>query len=175
MNLGTTRLRGRPRNRWQYKVREDGRIVGGEGWQEKVHNREEWKKLLRTVRNCCILHMPTEWMNVILFHSTLKVCSPFPPPTIGLLPSLAVRYRHQLYPYNTPYKYTLCSCIIFSPLLPEDEGTKILENVGTSSSKNIKLHSGRLNSSSSFRCGLYSFIFIFIHLFSIPETQPKWI
>jgi hypothetical protein len=26
-------------------VREDGRIVGGEGWQEKVHNREEWKKL----------------------------------------------------------------------------------------------------------------------------------
>jgi len=27
-------------------VREDGRIVGGEGWQEKVHNREEWKKLL---------------------------------------------------------------------------------------------------------------------------------
>jgi len=29
--------------RW---VREDGRIVGGEGWQEKVHNREVWKKLL---------------------------------------------------------------------------------------------------------------------------------
>jgi len=28
-------------------VREDGRIVGGEGWQEKVCNREEWKKLLR--------------------------------------------------------------------------------------------------------------------------------
>jgi len=22
-------------------VREDGRIVGGEGWQERVHNREE--------------------------------------------------------------------------------------------------------------------------------------
>jgi hypothetical protein len=31
MNLGTTRLRGRPRNRWQYEVREDGRILGGEG------------------------------------------------------------------------------------------------------------------------------------------------
>jgi hypothetical protein len=39
MNLGTTRLRGRPRNRWQDGVREDGRIVGEEGWQEKVHNR----------------------------------------------------------------------------------------------------------------------------------------
>jgi hypothetical protein len=45
MNFGTTRLRGRPRNRRQDEVREDGRIVGGEGWQEKVHNREEWKKL----------------------------------------------------------------------------------------------------------------------------------
>jgi len=31
MNLGTTRLRGRPRNRRQDEVREDGRIVGGEG------------------------------------------------------------------------------------------------------------------------------------------------
>jgi hypothetical protein len=25
-------------------VREDGRIVGGEGWKENVYNREEWKK-----------------------------------------------------------------------------------------------------------------------------------
>jgi len=60
MDLGTTRLRGRPRNRWQDEVREGGRIVGGEGWQEKVHNREERKKLLRTARNCLILHMPME-------------------------------------------------------------------------------------------------------------------
>ena len=44
-------------------VREDGRIVDEEGWQEKVYNREEWKKLLRTARNCRILHMPMEWMN----------------------------------------------------------------------------------------------------------------
>jgi len=60
MNLETTRLRGRPRNRWQVEVREDGRIVGGEGWQEKVYKREEWKKLLRMARKCHILHMPTE-------------------------------------------------------------------------------------------------------------------
>jgi len=32
MNLGTTRLRGRTRNRWQEGGREDRRIVGGEGW-----------------------------------------------------------------------------------------------------------------------------------------------
>jgi hypothetical protein len=37
-NLGKTRLRGRPRNRWQEELREDGRIVGGERWQGKVHN-----------------------------------------------------------------------------------------------------------------------------------------
>jgi len=60
MNLGTTRLRGRPRNRWQYEVREDGKIVGGEGWQEKVHNREKWKKLLRKTRNRRILHTSME-------------------------------------------------------------------------------------------------------------------
>jgi len=41
-------------------VREDGRIVGGEEWQEKVRNIEEWKKLLRMARNHCILHMPME-------------------------------------------------------------------------------------------------------------------
>ena len=32
-NLETTRLRGRPRNRQQYEVIEDGRTAGGEGWQ----------------------------------------------------------------------------------------------------------------------------------------------
>jgi hypothetical protein len=41
-------------------VREDGRIVGGEEWQEKVYNREEWKMLLRTVRNRRILHIIME-------------------------------------------------------------------------------------------------------------------
>jgi len=33
MNLGTTRLRGTPRNRWQNEVREDGRVVEGEELQ----------------------------------------------------------------------------------------------------------------------------------------------
>jgi hypothetical protein len=61
--LERTRLRGRPRNRWQDEVKEDGRIVGGEGWQEKVHNREEWKRLLTMARNHRILHMPMEWLN----------------------------------------------------------------------------------------------------------------
>jgi hypothetical protein len=60
MNLETTMLRGRPRNRWQDEVRKDGRIVGGEEWQEKVYNREEWKKLLRKARNRRILQMPME-------------------------------------------------------------------------------------------------------------------
>jgi len=45
------RLRGRPRNRWQDDLREDGILVGGIGCKERVYNREEWKKLLRTARN----------------------------------------------------------------------------------------------------------------------------
>jgi hypothetical protein len=57
---GTTRLRDRPRNRWKDEVREDGRIVGGEGLKEKVHNREEWKKLLRMATNHRILYMSME-------------------------------------------------------------------------------------------------------------------
>ena len=60
MNLETTRPRGRPRNRWLDKVREDGRMVGGEEWQEKVYDREEWKRLLRTARNHRILYMPMD-------------------------------------------------------------------------------------------------------------------
>jgi len=41
-------------------VRKDRQIVGGEGWQEKVCNTEEWKKLLRMARNRHIVHMPME-------------------------------------------------------------------------------------------------------------------
>jgi hypothetical protein len=40
-NLESTRPRGRPRNRGQDEAREDGKMVGGEEWQEKVYNREE--------------------------------------------------------------------------------------------------------------------------------------
>jgi len=60
MNLETTRLRGRPRNRWQDEVGVDGRLVGGKGWKETVYNTEEWKKLQRTARNPRILHIAME-------------------------------------------------------------------------------------------------------------------
>ena len=60
MNLETTRPRGRPRNRWLDEVWEDGRMVGREEWQEKVYDREEWKRLLRTARNHHILYMPMD-------------------------------------------------------------------------------------------------------------------
>jgi hypothetical protein len=35
MNWESTRPRGSLRNRWQDEVREDGKIIGGEEWQEK--------------------------------------------------------------------------------------------------------------------------------------------
>jgi hypothetical protein len=35
-------------------------MVHGEEGQEKVYNREEWKKLQRMARNHRILHMPME-------------------------------------------------------------------------------------------------------------------
>jgi hypothetical protein len=60
MNLDTTRPIGRPRNRWHDEVKEDGKMVSREEWQEKVYKREEWKKLLRTAKNRCILHMAME-------------------------------------------------------------------------------------------------------------------
>jgi hypothetical protein len=48
MNLETTMLRGRPSNRWQDEVREDGRIVGG-GRDEYITERNG-KKLQRMAR-----------------------------------------------------------------------------------------------------------------------------
>jgi hypothetical protein len=35
-------------------------VVNGEEWQEKVYNRGEWKKLVRTARNRRILLMLME-------------------------------------------------------------------------------------------------------------------
>jgi hypothetical protein len=60
MNLETIILKYGPRNRWYDEVRGGGRTVGGELWPEKVYDREEWKKLLRTARNRRILHKPME-------------------------------------------------------------------------------------------------------------------
>jgi hypothetical protein len=37
VNLGRRSLRGRTRNRWQDEVREDGRLIGGKGWKERVY------------------------------------------------------------------------------------------------------------------------------------------
>jgi hypothetical protein len=37
MNLETTMLRGRPRNKWQDEVRGYRRLVGGKGWKERVY------------------------------------------------------------------------------------------------------------------------------------------
>jgi hypothetical protein len=36
VNFGT-----RPRNRWQDGVRNNGRLVGGKGWKERLYIREE--------------------------------------------------------------------------------------------------------------------------------------
>jgi hypothetical protein len=60
MNLESKRPRVRPRNRWQDEVREDGKLIGGKVWKERLYNREEWKKLLRMARKHCILHMSLE-------------------------------------------------------------------------------------------------------------------
>ena len=60
MNLETTRPRGRQRNRWLDEVRDDGGMVSGEEWQEKVYDREEWKRLMRMARNHRILYMPMD-------------------------------------------------------------------------------------------------------------------
>jgi hypothetical protein len=59
MNLGTTRLRGRPRNGWQDEAREDGRIVRGEGWWEKICNKG-MEEAPENSKESSLLHMPME-------------------------------------------------------------------------------------------------------------------
>jgi len=63
INLEGKSLRGRQRNRWLDEVREDGSLVGGEGWKERVYNSEEGEKLLRTVWDRRNLHKSMELMN----------------------------------------------------------------------------------------------------------------
>jgi hypothetical protein len=58
--FGKKRLRSRPRNRWKDEMREDGRLVIGKWWKERVCHREGWKKLPGRARNRHILHMPME-------------------------------------------------------------------------------------------------------------------
>jgi hypothetical protein len=70
--LETTGLRGKPRKRWQYEVREDRRLVGGKGWKERLYNREEWKKLLRTARNCSFCTCQWNEMNVWIIQASHK-------------------------------------------------------------------------------------------------------
>ena len=73
MNFETTRLRGRPSNRWQDEVKKDGRLTGGIGWRERAHNREEWKKLLRMARNHCNLHKAINERKRILLNILVNV------------------------------------------------------------------------------------------------------
>jgi len=56
-------------------VREDGRLVGGKGWKERLHNREEWKKLLITARTHRILN-ETGRLKMVPFHG-LPFCLRF--------------------------------------------------------------------------------------------------
>jgi hypothetical protein len=58
--LETTKLKVRPRNRWKDEVKKDGNLICGKVWKERVYNKEEWKKLLRTARYGRILHMSVE-------------------------------------------------------------------------------------------------------------------
>jgi len=87
MNLETTSLRGKPRNRCEDEVKEDEKLVGGKVWKEKIYNREEWKKLLRTARNHRFLHMPINESgvrccvyNVVtkLRNATVRLIKPIP-------------------------------------------------------------------------------------------------
>jgi hypothetical protein len=74
MNLESIRRTCRTINKWQDDVKENGRIVGGEEWQEKVYNREERKKFLRTARNSRILHMPMGYMYIYSIYIYIVVC-----------------------------------------------------------------------------------------------------
>jgi hypothetical protein len=64
--FGINRPRGRPRNRWQDEVREDGKTVRGKVYQDKVFNRQEWKKVRvwQQIVAFCTCH----WNELITVH-----------------------------------------------------------------------------------------------------------
>jgi len=72
MNLETAGLRRRPRNGWQDGVREDGKLVCGNGWKGRVYNREGWKKLLRMARNRSFCTCQWNEMNVWIIQASHK-------------------------------------------------------------------------------------------------------
>ena len=100
MNLETTRLR--PRNRCQDEVKKDGRPAGGIGWREIIHNREEWKKILRTAMNRRILHMAVnELLNVS------EVCQVVSVSGHGNFPSIVSIVLPSIF-FNTSYPIVGC-------------------------------------------------------------------
>jgi hypothetical protein len=58
VNLEKPKPRGVPRNIWQVEVREDGRIVGGEEWQEKVYKASFTRRFVYAipVDDSCVQH-----------------------------------------------------------------------------------------------------------------------
>jgi hypothetical protein len=74
MNL-ETRLRGRPRNRWQDEVREDGK-----GWLEKVYNRgmEEAPEKSKESSHSARANGMNEWTSILFpllsVHNTIYIC-----------------------------------------------------------------------------------------------------
>jgi len=47
----TTRLVGRPRNRWTDVVQRDAlQLLGIRGWRRTAENRDEWRRIMREVK-----------------------------------------------------------------------------------------------------------------------------
>jgi hypothetical protein len=48
--LGGTRCRGRPRNRWKEEVERDLQVLGVRRWRELVTDREKWKEIVQQTK-----------------------------------------------------------------------------------------------------------------------------
>jgi hypothetical protein len=55
MDLETTNLKGRPRNRRQDEVKGDGKQTAGKRWKKRLYNREERKKLMESMNKYSIM------------------------------------------------------------------------------------------------------------------------